>query len=393
LAASAFALDLGNGLTVGGTVKAGVDVNYANDGVDDNDDATIKLWNNDAGQVFRGDLTFGYAADWGGAKVMWRTDSIDSKDFTVQYGYGWTNLLGGKVEIAAGDIDGDKWGLGKIFNAFDPSFDAVKGVRIDVKPFESLNFGVALRLEKESSLGDAFGSTVIGAVYKSTSVSGVFGLQLNPETDAVPAAQTPAYDSWVDLYAGVEIAPFTGLKIALDGRFDTRKYMDDNKQLNDKNGYALIGVKGEYVINAITAFLKSEIAIQNDGYGDSTRDQRKVADFPTPADKKKYTEDAHAKWVEVEALGDTSIQFELGGDYKVSDTLNTYIRIGSDNVKWFEVNGLYVKPGVKFTLGSSSIEIFDKLNKIGAKEIAEAGSVKAHSPFSNQFQIDFNWSF
>jgi hypothetical protein len=50
--------------------------------------------------------------------------------------------------------------------------------------------------------------------------------------------------------------------------------------------------------------------------------------------------------------------------------------------------GLYIKPGIKFTLGSSSIEIFDKINKLGAAD--KAGGA---SSIVNQFQIDLNWSF
>ncbi|MDR1094999.1 MAG: hypothetical protein LBL31_01275, partial [Spirochaetaceae bacterium] len=100
-AASAFALDLGNGLTVTGEVKAGVNVYSADDGNSDTDDTNVKAWNQDAGQINRARLTFAYAGDWGGAKV--RLQSLGfAGAVTAPYAYGWANLLGGKIVVSGG---------------------------------------------------------------------------------------------------------------------------------------------------------------------------------------------------------------------------------------------------------------------------------------------------
>jgi hypothetical protein len=60
--------------------------------------------------------------------------------------------------------------------------------------------------------------------------------------------------------------------------------------------------------------------------------------------------------------------------------------------------GIFVKPGVKIALGSTSIEIFDKVNGIGATSLQKSGAKQddppiSISPVTNQVQIDLNWKF
>jgi hypothetical protein len=105
------------------------------------------------------------------------------------------------------------------------------------------------------------------------------------------------------------------------------------------------------------------------------------------------------RYVPVEYTGDPIIAARIGVDYKVSDTIGAYLQIGSDNVAWFAGDkdkgqpgaGFYAKPGIKFTFGTSSIEIFDKINRIGAASKTNADG--DYSPITNQFQVDFNWVF
>jgi hypothetical protein len=469
-AASAFAINLVEGLTLAGEVKAGLSVNSGDDGKDATDDTTAKAWNNDAGQINRARLTFAYTGGWGGAKI--RLQSLGfAGAVTAPYAYGWANLLDGKIVVSGGDIGDDLWGLGKLANVFDPNLDAVDGARVEFKLFDGLSFGYALPLT-EGAIGDVFGSSIVGALFKSSFISGAFGLALHPGTDKVEAGKdtwsfvsvpvdgsgnekeltetekeqlvhgtqedgdkydptgitygnvwrktagspaVAAYDPWLDVILGVEVNPIDVLKIVVDARIDTRKYADgktsfdpksaasaDNR-VNDKNGYIRIGPLVQFASGPLTAHVRGDITLQNDGFGKDSTDKANKGQPVNYASTKalKLIKDAHANWVNVENLGDMSIAFRVGGDYKFNSTVNAYLQVGSDNVAWFAGNGLYVKPGVKIALGTASIEIFDKLGQIGADKTKVATddlaspsvAVKAHSPFTNQFQIDFNWIF
>ncbi|MDR1096129.1 MAG: hypothetical protein LBL31_07045, partial [Spirochaetaceae bacterium] len=133
-AASAFALDLGNGLTVTGEVKAGLSVNSGDDGKDATDDNTAKAWNQDAERAYRIRTTFGYAGDWGGAKIRLQADGnaeiitvpaaanpeVYRPDIFTQFAYGWADFLEKKVVVYGGLAMEDLWGLGKLSaNVFD----------------------------------------------------------------------------------------------------------------------------------------------------------------------------------------------------------------------------------------------------------------------------------
>ncbi|MDR1468192.1 MAG: hypothetical protein LBT00_02740, partial [Spirochaetaceae bacterium] len=102
--------------------------------------------------------------------------------------------------------------------------------------------------------------------------------------------------------------------------------------------------------------------------------------------------------------GDVALAPRIGVDYKATDTIGVYFQLGSDNILWIagqELDGadpyiagagVYVKLGGKITLGSSSIEIFDKINKLGA--VADKNNAGDDiSSIENRFQIDFNWKF
>jgi hypothetical protein len=423
-------------------VKAGISVQSADDGKDGTEDTTVKLWHDDAD--FLGEFVFTYTEAWGGAKASVKAKGVEA-GFTLPYAYGWVNFLDNKVVLTAGHIDGNVWGLGKITNAFDPSFDAVKGVRINVNPFEGLDLGFALPVAGpityykpdgttvlatfDRTVANVFGGAVIGALYKSSLIGAVFGLQLNPGTGKVAdkyewevsygdaptdtaeeGANTvdsakdpvwkvkktdgvPAYDPWVDVYFGVEAIPLSILKVAVNARIDTRKYQNDKGDaINNKNGYLRIGGKVAFEDGPLSAFVVGSAVIQNDGFAKGVKGTKVVYEQSSD-DFTKYYNYTHANWVNVEKVGDTSVNFEVGADYKITTDTKAYIRVGSDNVAWFEGNGAYIKPGVSFTLGSASVEIFNKLSKIGAKDIGAYEKVKKHSQLKEQFQVNFGWAF
>jgi hypothetical protein len=395
--ASAFALDLGEGLTLTGEVKSGIGVFSADDGEGDTDDTKIKFYNNDAGKDFRGRLTFLYDADWGGGKIRLHSEGGSSAPVSVPYGYGWANFLEKKIVLYGGWIGDDLWGLGKLSqNVFDTSFDGVTGARIAFNNLvDGLSFGVAFPLlNSPQDIGDAFASTIIGALYKSEFFSIAADLKLNPEVDAVAGGQKK--DMFVDVLLGIEVNPFAGFTAVVDTRIDTRKAENHD----GTSGYVRIGPKFVYSgVDKLTAHLKGDIGIQLDD------------DDPKTGHKGTYA------WADGGAAGggvarendwDAALGLELGASYAVTETIKPYLNIGSDNLLWLtgqeedgatrhsDGNGLYLKPGVVFTISpTASIEIFDKINKIGAvqNEVVVGGTTKKCGPITNQFQIDFNWSF
>jgi hypothetical protein len=421
LAAGAFAVDLGNGLKVDGEVKAGLRVLSAADDKDDTEDTQASVFNQDAGQTIRYRLTFGYTGDWGGAKIRLQSDDSNitggdkSVGFYAKYAYGWVNILGGKIVVSGGHIGDDLWGLGKLgANVFDPSLDAVIGTRVEFKPIEGLSLGVALPFNQityytyESSafksqtgsrtLGDVFGGAVIGGLYKSSLFSAAFGLRLFSPVDpkkyggvgdenAASGEKYGEIKGYVDIIAGVEVNPVAGFKIVVDSRFDTRKLDSKSNYQETKVGYARIGPLFQYSTGPLTAHLRGDITIHNsDGYLDGQKGTELNGDF----DDAKALHAAKDWWAPVEKMGDPILGIRAGAAYQVTAPLNAYIQIGSDNIGYIKGAGLYIKPGVKFTVGGGSVEIFDKVNRLGAEDLK---GVKDYSPVTNQIQVDFNWVF
>jgi hypothetical protein len=375
LAASLSAIDLGNGVTVTGEVKAGVKVETADDDAGATEDTVISPWNDDAGKGLRTRLTFNYAGDLGGVKFRFNAEGEKATP-TMAYAYGWANFLEKKIVVYGGNIGDDLWGLGKLSDSvFHPSFrslDAVNGVRAAFNVVDGLSFGVSLPSkagsEKGAVVSDYFTGPVIGALYKSDVFSIVAAGHIYPEVDTADyGGSGTGNDAYADIIAGIEIA-FAPVNVIVDARFDTRK--NDEGQAT---GYTRISPLIRYIADPITAHVLGDISIPN-GKGDST------------ADNNGFNAD-HYDVETAKAAGDTTIRFRLGLNYAVSETLEPYIYVGSDNVSYFEGNGVYAQLGAVITLGSSSIEIFEKINGLGAKED------EGKSPIANQVQIDFNWSF
>jgi hypothetical protein len=373
--ASVFAVDLGNGLTAAGEIKTGVRV------LTENDDTTVDLYHTDAGGTgFRPRLTLTYTGDWGGAMVRFQnTQATSGVDLPVAYG--WANLLGGKIVVAGGAL-ADSWGLPKLSSyVFDPNLDGVTGARVEFKPIDGLSLGVAVPLTQSKKVIDnVIGDLVFGGLYKSDLFSVVGAVALEPKREAktgtpevllytssdgtnyVSAGKiskvedTSARDAYVDAIVGIEV-PVSPLNIIVDARINTLS------SDTGETGFIRIAPLFRFSSGPLGAHARADILVPN---GKGT--------LPSTAGGGK-----------VEKSGDTGIAFRVGGDYAVTDAIKPYLRVGSDNVSYLDGNGLYVQPGFTFTVGGANIEIFDKINKIAA----DNNVVK----ISNQFQIDFKWSF
>jgi hypothetical protein len=450
LAAGAFAIDLGNGLTVAGEVKAGLAVRTADDGIDDTTDTRLRAWNQDAGQILRTRLTATYEGDWGGAKIRFQSTGFGG-NFAPAFAYGWANFLDKKIVLYAGDMDGaatDLWGLGKLANIFDPAIDGVNGVRVEFKVVDGLSFGFALPLDQityysyeypstgvwddtahdwatvsedfqekteNRTLGAVFGGAVFGGLYKSDLFSAVAALRLYPainskEYGGAPDPTVPTdlkyaeSSSYVDVIAGFEVNPIAPLKIVLDARFDTRKFDKDLLGWKNTIGYTRVGLRAQYDVTSQfnvhlqgTVFKPNE-SVDENGEIDGVSVTR--ARFGGGEPSNAFNS---ADYGNVEKLGDLALAPRIGVDYKATDTIGLSFQLGSDNILWIagqELDGadpylagagIYVKLGGKITLGTSSIEIFDKINKIGA--VSDNSGAEDVSPITNQFQVDFVWKF
>ncbi|MDR1469942.1 MAG: hypothetical protein LBT00_11695 [Spirochaetaceae bacterium] len=448
------------------------------DQAEDSDNTTVSLWNNDAGATYRARLTANYAGDLAGAKLVLGTvDGLASTDpesgwngggFYAYTYYGWANFLDKKVVVYGGKITADDlWDLGKLpINAFDPDIDTVNGIRAAFNIVDGLSFGFSLPLDQievsvaddgsggwaaatpqNRTLGAVLGGAAFGGLYKSDFISAAAGVKLFPainSQDYGGAKATNLADKYgvgsvgtksgyaekaagAQIIAGVSVKPIAPLTVVLDADIDTRKYDDASTYFGDQTiGYALIGVKGEYVvIPALKASLKLDVLLQNDKAERYTENnssdpfaQYYSVKKSDPNDNKwgQIKKTDYLKYRAVETYGDTAVGIEIRADYTVSDTVAAYLRIGSDNLLWIAGDvalnktdiykstyspgaGVWVRPGVKLTLGAASIEIFDKIGGIGAAELeyfysdTTGTKIGTASAFTNQFQVDFNWKF
>jgi hypothetical protein len=439
--AAVFAAEVADGFTIGGEVKTGVSIQTKEDGLEDKEDTTAVLWNDS--DALRANLTFKYDVDAGGAMVRLATANDPGK--ILDKAYGWANFLDKKIVLYGGIIDGDLWGLGKLTNAFDPSVDAVTGVRVAFNELvPGLSFGLALPLANQASpaageadvndstaLGNAFSNVSFGALYKQSLFGVVADLKLNqgekekedPTSTTVPPA---TYDvgPWLRVLFGAEVKPIDMLAIGLDVDFDSRTLYEDPdaktlKDLYAKNGYFKVGARVSFTAPSfpLTAYVKGNALIQNASYPKFLKGRPVSPDEAYLTGLSFFNEDdmmygmafeeaaaeakdKHAEWVPVENWGDVAIKFTLGADYVLADGIKAALEVGTNNVAYLAGNGLYVKPGVTFTLGPCEINIFDKIAGLGMDEIkGEEGatgkddSPKTYSQTTNQFQINFKWSF
>lgn len=85
----------------------------------------------------------------------------------------------------------------------------------------------------------------------------------------------------------------------------------------------------------------------------------------------------------------SALAFELGAEYVVTPIITGKLYLGSNNLTYFEGNGLWVKPQATLTLSpNTEINVFDKIGNIGADKEKGIGA-----KIYNQFQVNFTWKF
>lgn len=389
-AAGAFALDLGKGFFVYGKIITGLRIDTEDKG-DDTDKTQVYLFEDDYWVRFRSQLDFGYEDDWGGFNSFIRADYNGSDrvgGYYLPVGWGWLNFLDKRIVVDIGDIYGHRWGLGNYINADDPGFDEGKGFRADFRFIDGLSFGFRIPVWVDNTnFEKVFGSTVFGAVYKSDIFDIGGSLELTPKTDWKDDSSSPSSgtdDPYVKALFGadVKLESFgVPIGIGLNARYDSRTYNDAQTNYR-KSGYLWVGGKVEtrFADNPFKAYLKGRAIFQNklpDGLDGTAVDRADTEGTLGNLEEGTLVKNA----------GDTSYKFEIQGEYKVSEQFNTFAQIGSDNIGYFDGNGVYVKAGFEIKRGDHKIMIFDKLNKIGAKDIDVSAGKSAHSPFKNEFQI------
>jgi hypothetical protein len=418
---------------VAGEVKAGFGVVSEDDGVDDTEDTRVKGENSDTGDTnlpLRTRLTFGYDSDLGGAKARLEASNFHSDAapnyVAMPFAFGWANFLDKKIVVYGGKIDGNLWGLGALsINAFDPGLDAVTGVRAAFNVVPGLSFGFALPVDKvdyvstygssptkaDRTVAAFFGGAVFGALYTSDLFGVAATMKLNPQIDSKEYGGTAdsngdygKRDMFIEAVVGVEVHPIDPLKVVVDAKFDTRKFDKDlyaalpSSARIDMIGYSRIGLKAAYdVTSQLGVYLKGIAFIPND----KADDKSEIDDLTVGTTSYVGNGDYGA----VETLGDVAIAPELGVSFAVTPAIVPYFNIGSDNVLWIAGDkdkgqpgaGLYFKIGGTITVGSSTIEIFDKVTGLGAEDLAAvtggANPKEERSPDVNRFQVNFNWVF
>jgi hypothetical protein len=146
VAGGVFAQDI----TFSGEVKTGLQ--FALD-----DDGAVKLWHDDAGAAEFG-LAGAFTEDNYGLNFKLSASYNGQNAFVKEsYAYLWAEFLNAKLKLTGGWIDGAVWGSG---GPTDVSYDAVKGVRFEIKPLDGLDVGFAFGAQPNDGDGaDGFDPT------------------------------------------------------------------------------------------------------------------------------------------------------------------------------------------------------------------------------------------
>jgi hypothetical protein len=384
-----FAADLGDGFTVTGEVKSGFGI-FSQDNPADGDDTYLKGWNDDAGNAFRFRLNLGWAGDIGGTKFRLQArDDNEGQYVTMPKAFGWVNLLGSKIVIWGGH------GVDNIYGTAGIVDDNVDGeadmVRLEVRPITglSLAFGIpvpilggstsqtigtttyTVKYNNALSLANTFGASMFGAKYSNDAFTAIVSARLNPGVkgtyygvDAGTLGTFDQYeipdnfeeDGFVELLYAIQVPTILPIGIDITGAFQS-----------GEAGYFRIAPKVTYATGKLDAHVQADINMD-------------ISDDGVPVG------DGYSNFNAVEEEGDASVKLQLGVGYQITDLIGLYLNLGSDNIGYFDGNGLFAKPGATFAFGpNTSIEVFDKINYIGA----DSDVVK----FKNQFQVEFVWSF
>ncbi|GHU63507.1 hypothetical protein FACS189445_6730 [Spirochaetia bacterium] len=383
VAGGVFAIDLVDGFQITGEVKSGLAIFGQDDDQENGDDIYGKGYNDDAGENFRTRLDFTYDNDIGGAKV--RLEALNGTAVTMEKAFGWVNLFNKMVVISGGHGVDDIFGVGGIV---DDAVDGGDSARVAVNLLDNnltIGAGLALTIDgKAKSLPNALKSWYFGASYKADFFQVIAAFRLNPGNDGTSyyyglgadgkPSPTPVGENKLDHSETGDVDLYVdgvyGLKLPTLGPVGL-----------DITGALRTGPAGYFRIAPLVTF----------GLGDAIEIHARADINVDSSDDGVDPDDGYSNFGTVEAESDASIGIRAGiAVPKIATTpLGAYLRIGSDNIAYFAGNGLYIRPGLTFAFGpNTNIEIYDHINRIGADDVA--GKLKGAS---NQFGIDFNWSF
>jgi hypothetical protein len=448
LAGSVSALDLPDalkipGLVVTGDVATGFRVtgeswNSYNDVDGDTPDPVAFAYSSaiDDGTPFRAQLQLVWTRGNLGVKTRLRyrpdaagdlNDTLSDLNSTVNKAFVWGDLLDKKVRVTAGKgLDG-AWGL--FYSNFKTTgdYDGVDGVKVEVKPIDGLNLGVAYGADIfakswknswENGYTDAQAAEkrlVVGAKYSTPAFGLVASLYHNlKELDDGATYSVDAYDipdgditgalpRTSNLIVGAKVTPpSVPLTVNVSAAFKNlgSESLAENKNITvtDNNGYYKGGDYNPYWYGKLKAnveygvndALSIGVALSDiyfaDGYylGESKTDGTGGAGGLPPVSINPYVG---------YALND---DISLGGDltFKINQG-------GSDQFAFA------VQPTAEFSLGSGAkFTVFDELVFYGASPNADdAEWVGKHngavqklfaggaSGTANTFHIEFGWTF
>jgi hypothetical protein len=391
-------------LTWGGAVKTGLKFSYADDGDSDTEaeDPVIAFYNDDAGKLFRIDLTGAYTNENYGVVLRLRAQANAfgaptsvSQAISFHQAYGWATFLNDVLKISAGIIDDGTWKTGGVENWGVSG----KGVRFELAPLAGLNLGVLLQVPGGNANGnivdgftakDFFAETAIGASYASDlfSIGGAIlldgqgdNLQVignlgpfqgvgtgdasgDPGEYVIGLADVDAdgkikdTDKGLTFQAGVAVTPIAGLAITAEGR--ARNMGDFAKYgwfwLNEKVSY------GALLDEKLTVAVKATQNIWGEDFGKA-----------------------------VSALPDglkPHLQFTPSVGYAVLD--NVDVGLEATIGLWPDVyaTDFSIKPSVGYAIGAgASINAFYELG------ISKLDADGAKTQTGHTVQVDLIWTF
>jgi len=375
-AGSAFAIDLGNGFRLDGEVVSGLRIATQDESVD------VTPKHDDEGNPrFR--LAAVYESSIHGLKGRLQYQMQDDPEALPLDGFafGWLKF-GQYASLYAGIIDDSHFGTGGVI---DKNLDAVTGVKLLITPVPTLALGFAIPVT-EKTIGNTFRNLVFGAKYSTKVITLSAALKIGGVEQGTPldiedanSTDNPEYSAIADLSAfemlfDVNSAPFPGFVIDVSGYIGTSDGATvdygvtnalGNKLLaSDALGYAGVRIapKVSYRAQFISAYLQGDFRIDND-----------------------HTDGLYAKGYVV-ADGDPRINLETEVRY-LSRLFEPYLRIGVNNVAWFQGSGMYLRVGTPINIGRGvGFEFWNNIDRIGATE-GEGGGIR------NTVQLNFSFTF
>ncbi|GHV74894.1 hypothetical protein AGMMS49940_21960 [Spirochaetia bacterium] len=391
------------------------------------------------------------------------TTSFDGVTVKLAEAFGWVNLFGKKLVVSVGHGVEAIYGTGGVVDSDNDGGDIVRieGRPIDGLSFA---WGIGPINGQAGSMKQVMGSSKVGAKYTNSLFTVVVSAALDPELykddtmfDGYPgldwgAAGLPpivvpdgSFDApgeylpsakkgllpWVvnkkvgvDLLFDIAVPTILPVGIDISGRFNSgsgtsadsmrynmSKYIasalagseDQNLLGLRKDGYFRIAPKVTFARDKLGAHLQADMKFGLNSYseGGLSNNISQVNYFDPP--QIAHLPDALLKDEKAEDFKDakyTAVGLQVGASYQITDIIGAYLDIGTKNVAYFQANGLYIKPGLKFAFGpNANVEVFDRIGFIGVSDenlkIAGEGVAKADgkNPLTNQVQIEVVWTF